>query len=151
MTRSSAQAIGSYRLGRTTRERSLNIPHMDTLRIIDHLQQGLPIESLDHFMSASDFSLETIARAVQIPVRTLRRRRKQGRLRPDESDRLYRFAGVFEKCLELFDGNREAAKHWLVSPARALAGHSPLELAETEVGARTVEDLIGQLEHGVFP
>jgi putative toxin-antitoxin system antitoxin component (TIGR02293 family) len=39
---------------------------------------------------------------------------------------------------------------WLNSPNMALSWRAPLKLAETEQGARLVEDLIGRLEHGVY-
>jgi len=31
-----------------------------------------------------------------------------------------------------------------------LGGETPLEYAETEVGAREVEDLLGRIEYGVY-
>ena len=67
-----------------------------------------------------------------------------------ESERLLRLALVFEKAVELFEGNADAARDWLKAPNKALAGESPLTIVETEIGAREVEDLIGRLEHGVF-
>jgi uncharacterized protein (DUF2384 family) len=39
----------------------------------------------------------------------------------------------------------------LRSPRRIFAGSTPLAYSATELGAREVETLIGQLEHGVFP
>ena len=45
----------------------------------------------------------------------------------------------------------EAARRWLQEKHAALGGHSALELARTEYGARMVQTLIAQLEHGVFP
>ena len=43
-----------------------------------------------------------------------------------------------------------AARDWLAKPARALDGETPIEHADTEAGAREVENLIGRLEHGVY-
>lgn len=68
----------------------------------------------------------------------------------NESDRLLRAAALFEKSVELFDGDRSEAMRWLQSPQRALGGVEPLHFARTEGGAREVEELIGRLEHGVF-
>jgi putative toxin-antitoxin system antitoxin component (TIGR02293 family) len=61
-----------------------------------------------------------------------------------------RFARLFRLATELYDGDEEAARAWLSKPARALDGETPLEHAETEAGAREVENLIGRLEHGVY-
>lgn len=57
---------------------------------------------------------------------------------------------VFEKAVELFEGDVEAARRWLNTPNKALADTSPAKKAETESGAREVEHLIGRLEHGEF-
>jgi hypothetical protein len=39
---------------------------------------------------------------------------------------------------------------WFTSPKIPLDGKTPLECADTEIGAKEVEDLLGRLEHGVF-
>jgi hypothetical protein len=43
-----------------------------------------------------------------------------------------------------------AARAWLAAPQVGLGGESPLAYAETEVGAREVEDLLGRIEYGVL-
>ena len=87
---------------------------------------------------------------VQISPRTLARRKDEGRLRPDESDRLVRVARIFGRAIDLFEGNAPAARQWLGKPNTALGGASPLEMVTSEVGAREIVGLIGRLEHGVF-
>jgi putative toxin-antitoxin system antitoxin component (TIGR02293 family) len=64
---------------------------------------------------------------------------------------LLRISGIFEKAVELFNGDVAEAVAWLRRPRRALANHTPLAYTGTELGAREVESLIGQLEYGVFP
>jgi len=59
-------------------------------------------------------------------------------------------ANIFEKAVDLFEGDAKAAIAWLQRRQRALGNKPPFELARTELGAREVEDLIGRLEHGVF-
>ncbi len=79
------------------------------------------------------------------------RRKASGRLAPEESERLLRISRIFELSVGLFDGGVTDAVAWLCTPRRALAGSTPLAYSATELGARDVETLIGQLEHGVFP
>ena len=55
--------------------------------------------------------------------------------------------GLWNKCMGLFEGDRELAWCWLTSPSLALGGKRPVDIAKTDGG---VEDLIGRLEHGVF-
>lgn len=92
----------------------------------------------------------TLASVIGIPGRTLARRKASGKLAPEESERLLRISNLFEKCVELFEGDVTAAVNWLTSPKKALDNHPPLLYARTELGAREVEELIGRLEHGVF-
>jgi putative toxin-antitoxin system antitoxin component (TIGR02293 family) len=67
-----------------------------------------------------------------------------------ESDRLVRASRIFGRALSLFEGDRDAATHWLSEPQKALGGEVPLSVARTELGALEVERLIARLEHGVF-
>lgn len=122
----------------------------DVLSIVEAVREGLPYARFTEFARRSGLSQATITRVMQTPKRTLARRKAQGRLRPDESERLLRLSTVFDKAVELFEGDVDGARRWLSRPAKALGGMTPLEMAESEIGAREVEDLIGRLEHGVF-
>src|SRR5262245_27843981 len=143
-----ATAIG--RSGSSTAHTSLGMETHDALEFIDVLKSGLPFSAVIHFAGESSFALSDIARVLQIPPRTLARRKQQGTLTRLESERLARLAGIFDKAVDLFDGDKDAASTWLRKPAKAFANRSPLELAESETGARAVEDLIGRLEFGVY-
>ena len=134
----------------TLRESSLGLKNAEPLQVARQLKAGLPFLAVLRLQKASQLPLETIARVIGVPRRTLARRKNQGRLTGPESERLYRLSVVFEKAVELFDGDTSAARTWLETPSKALGQESPLSVTETEVGAREVEDLIGRLEHGVF-
>jgi len=112
--------------------------------------RGFSYQALIAFETNSGVSLQELAEAIGIPERTLARRRAAGRLAPEESERLLRLSSIFEKSVELFEGDVASAVHWLSAPKRALENQTPLQYARTEVGAREVENLIGRLEHGVF-
>jgi putative toxin-antitoxin system antitoxin component (TIGR02293 family) len=90
-----------------------------------------------------------LARVAHIATRTLSRRKKEGHLDTDESERLFRIGALFDRAAEVL-GGKEVAREWFKTPLRALGGQSPLEYADTEPGAREVEDLLGRVEHGVF-
>jgi putative toxin-antitoxin system antitoxin component (TIGR02293 family) len=133
-----------------TRGSSIGLKDGTTLKVIEALKAGFPYESIDTFHKNTDLPVQVIAEAVQIPARTLIRRKSKGKLQPEESERLLRISTVFEKAVELFDGDRTAAMRWLRAPQLALGNATPLDFARTEVGAREVEDVIGRLEHGVY-
>jgi putative toxin-antitoxin system antitoxin component (TIGR02293 family) len=85
----------------------------------------------------------------QITPRTLARRKEQGRLDPEESDRLMRVARIFGQAMELFGGHAAKAADWLSRPLRALGQKIPLEFAKTDVGAQELEHIIGRIQHGI--
>lgn len=118
--------------------------------LIKSIARGFSYKALLAFETNSGVSLQALAETIGIPERTLARRRVAGRLAPEESERLLRLSSIFEKTVELFEGDVSSAVHWLAASKRALEGQTPLQYVRTEVGSREVENLIGRLEHGVF-
>ena len=49
---------------------------------------------------------------------------------------------------KLHIGDEDAATRWLKRPNRALGGRVPLELIDTEPGARAVENVLGRIAYG---
>lgn len=129
---------------------TIGLDATDRMDLSERVLEGLPYKSFVRLMKTMELTNRRLAELVQISERTLVRRRKEGRLKSDESERLLRFSRLFGMAMDLFDGDRAAAQEWLSSPSRALKGMTPLEASKTEVGAREVEDLIVRLEHGVF-
>lgn len=128
----------------------LGLKRYTALEVIGHISKGLSFSAFEHLRAAMDLPSAELAELAGIPARTLQRRKEEGRLQPDESDRLVRLSRVYGLSLELFEGDQAQARHWLASPQLAFGQRSPLSLTSTEVGAREVEALIGRLEHGVF-
>ena len=128
----------------------LGLRLQDPFQIVRRVEQGLRFEALERFQKNTRFSTSELADLVAIKLRTLHRRKEQGRLAPEESDRLLRVSRVFGKALELFEGDAEAARRWFHAPAKALGGGRPITLARTDLGSREVEVLIDRLEHGVL-
>lgn len=128
----------------------LGLKDLDPIKLVKKVTQGLMFQSLVRFQENTLFSTGDIADLVSIPRRTLQRRKAEGRLDPEESDRLLRVTRVFAKALELFEGDARAARNWFQTPARALGGELPIRLARTDLGSREVEALIDRLEHGVL-
>jgi putative toxin-antitoxin system antitoxin component (TIGR02293 family) len=118
-------------------------------QVIAALKAGLPVGSFNRLQGALAIPAQELAGIVQIPVRTLARRQKEKHLDIDESERVLRIGSLFDRAVSVL-GDEDQARQWLKSPQRALGGHTPLEYADTEPGAREVEDLLGRLEYGVF-
>jgi putative toxin-antitoxin system antitoxin component (TIGR02293 family) len=115
------------------------------------IEKGLPYSTYERLRKNTGFSSEQLLDLLQIPKRTLVRRKAAARFSPEESDRLVRLARVYAKALDFFNGDAAAATGWLTHAQRAFRGVTPLEMTRTDVGAQEVETLIFQLEHGVLP
>jgi putative toxin-antitoxin system antitoxin component (TIGR02293 family) len=122
----------------------------DPVKIIRRVEKGFGFRAFERFHKNTRIPTDDLAGVVAIKPRTLQRRRNEGRLEPEESDRLLRVAGVFAKAFDLFEDDREAAKRWLYTPAKALGGRRPIDFARTDLGTREVEALIDRLEQGVL-
>lgn len=127
----------------------LGLPARSTIKLVAKIDDGFPYSVFDHFQRETGFPAVTLAELIQVPVRTLHRRRAERRFSPEESDRLLRAARIAFLARRLFEGNMAEARQWLADPQPALQGATPLAFARTDVGAREVEALIGRLEHGV--
>ena len=119
-------------------------------KLIRQVERGVNFSTLVQFEKASGLPMAAIGELLQIPQRTMARRKAKGRLSAAESERLLRISGLFQKALRLFEGDAPAARVWFTRPKRALGHETPLAYARTEIGAREVEALIERLEHGVF-
>jgi putative toxin-antitoxin system antitoxin component (TIGR02293 family) len=117
--------------------------------LIEVVQVGLPVHELDDLQLSLEVPMEKLGLMLGISKATLHRRKASGRLDSAESDRVVRYARLLGKAIEVME-SKENARQWLSAPQLGLGGAVPLEYAETEVGAREVEDLLGRIEHGVY-
>ena len=128
----------------------LGLETFDLARLLHSVEKGFAFRCYDRLARNVGLPTEQLLDLVDIPRRTLIRRKNEGRFSPNESDRLLRVARLFGKTLELFEGDRENALDWLSTAQTAMGGAIPLQIARSEMGAREVEAVLGRLEHGVF-
>lgn len=126
---------------------------LDGSRIIDlesrsgtssAVREGLPTSAFDALHEILGVSGAVLADALSISPRTLSRRRSAGRLGPSESDRLLRVARLTEMAIVAL-GSAESGARWMTAP-HSLYGEPPLLHADTEPGARDIEDALYAVE-----
>lgn len=117
--------------------------------MIEQVQGGLRVQELDDLRDSLEIPMEKLASKLGISKATLHRRKARGRLGPAESERVVRLARLMGKAAKVL-GGIEAARQWLNSPQFGLGGAVPLDYADTEIGAREVENLLGRIEYGVY-
>jgi len=125
----------------------LNEP--EAANMIEKVRDGLPMSEFHALREMLGLSEERLAGLLGLSRATLHRRKVGGTLDRAASDRLVRYARLLSRAEAVFE-RADSARRWLSAPAMAFHGECPLDFADTEVGAREVEALLGRIEHGVF-
>ena len=116
---------------------------------LESVEAGVPVETMTSFVAASGVELKDLYDIV-IPARTLKHRRSRKQtLSLEESDKLARLVRVFDQAVAVF-GDREKARSWLNKPKKRFEERTPLQMLRTEVGGRMVEEMLGQIDEGMF-
>jgi putative toxin-antitoxin system antitoxin component (TIGR02293 family) len=118
-------------------------------QVVSGVQAGLEFGELEALRQQLDLPMDQLTANLGLSRATLHRRKANGRLTTDESDKVVRFARLLGHAVHLFGGTEEA-RRWLKAPQRGLGGAVPLDYAQTEAGAREVENLLGRIDYGVY-
>jgi putative toxin-antitoxin system antitoxin component (TIGR02293 family) len=112
------------------------------------ISRGLYTDILITIQSRLKLTNLELAELLQLSPRTLDRRRKEVTLPADESERSYRIARLTELAMQVFE-DQDKVSAWFTQPNFALGNQKPLDLIKSEPGARLVERLLHQIEHGI--
>ena len=117
------------------------------------VRRGLPLTIqavfLSRGMTKEEFHL------IVIPHRTFRHRIERlnkglvEALTPDESDKALRAARVLSLAEQVF-ANKDKAFSWMRKAKKRFNGESPMEMLQSEAGARLVEQMLIQVDEGMF-
>jgi putative toxin-antitoxin system antitoxin component (TIGR02293 family) len=116
-------------------------------RWIGIVRQGISLELVDEVLADGRLSLTELDR-LALPRKTLAHRRTLGQLTAEQSDRLVRVLRVIEAAEDTF-GDASKAHTWLRRPTAVLDNQAPLDLLDTDIGAREVEALLTRIAHGI--
>jgi putative toxin-antitoxin system antitoxin component (TIGR02293 family) len=116
---------------------------------VEVVRRGLPAAAVDSVRANLQVTQSELARTLGISERTLVRRKKEGTLNSEESAKLVRLARVVERAAQVFE-DFAVSLDWLRSPNAALGGVTPFSLLDTDIGAESVLDTLGRIEHGVY-
>lgn len=127
----------------------LRLKARTAVEVREAVRRGVPTGVFVSLSEHLDITPQEVALIAGIPARTVARRRARGTLDPQESDRVYRLARAVAQAARSL-GSIAKARAWLKAPNRALAGEVPLDLLDTDIGARQVEEVLLRLDHGIF-
>lgn len=126
----------------------LGIPATTIDELIETIAQGLPTATLGKLSDSLGFNRRRVLELTGISERSLVRRKLHARLTPAESERTARVARVTERAHQLM--GTEAGNRWLTGQWPALNHKTPLQYAQSDLGAELVIDLMSALEDGIF-
>jgi putative toxin-antitoxin system antitoxin component (TIGR02293 family) len=114
----------------------------------DDIVRGVPARRVQELIDRDVLPAKAVYRVV--PERTFKRRlAKREVLKPSEADAVARLLRVTEAAIKAF-GDVDFARRYLSLPVPALGDRIPLELAETDSGARAVEAALMRFAHGIY-
>jgi putative toxin-antitoxin system antitoxin component (TIGR02293 family) len=120
------------------------------LEVLAQLRQGLPAAMFEQVASTLGLSTSLLAEKLGIARRTVTRKQGSGApLSPGTSEKLLRVARVRNLGRTLFTSD-EAVSEWLSKSDASLGDMAPLDLLDTDLGAREVENLLRALAYGHF-
>ena len=103
------------------------------------------LKEASHFFDVPDARIQDIA---QVPASTASRlQKKQARIDPAATERVYRMSTVTRMAIDVFE-DQAAAIAWMRQPNAALGGVAPLELMDTEPGAVSVREVLNAIATG---
>lgn len=121
----------------------------NTRDLIALCKSGLSAAIFDAVADSLQLPDIRLANIINIKKSTLIRRKREGRLTFEESERLYRIIRLFNMAQKIL-GSSEHARQWLNTPSGDFEGESPLDYADNEIGAREVEAVLDRIGDGVI-
>ena len=109
---------------------------------------GLPVGVVEFtlaYVVEDPFTRKRVKNAL-VPPATLKRRKVV--LSPEESARFERVARAMAVAESVWEDHADAQR-FMTTPHPLLEGRAPIEVAETELGARRVEDVLAALEYAL--
>ncbi|HXW89290.1 MAG TPA: antitoxin Xre/MbcA/ParS toxin-binding domain-containing protein [Terriglobales bacterium] len=129
-------------------EHWLGTPAESEQKIMRLVEGGLPTRVINHLLERGLTRREVFD--VIIPLRTLKHRRSRHQpLSKEESERAVRTARVLARAQAVL-GDERTALEWLREPKRRFEGRLPIAMLSTEAGGRLVEQMLLQIDEGMF-
>jgi putative toxin-antitoxin system antitoxin component (TIGR02293 family) len=127
---------------------AFQVAEMPTTRAVKVIRAGLPARAFVGVAEVLHLTVDELAGKLGVSARTIRdQQKKLARLSSENTGKLVRIARIQHQARKIFSTN-EAVSDWLSSPAPALDGALPIDLVDTDLGAREVEAVLNGIAYG---
>jgi putative toxin-antitoxin system antitoxin component (TIGR02293 family) len=104
--------------------------------LVAQVRVGLPASTVNLLAETLSMQRAQVARQLNIPARTLSRRLATKS----------RLVALANEVL----GAEDKASRWMAAPNRALGGKRPFDQLDTELGVRSVEEILYAIAYGMY-
>jgi putative toxin-antitoxin system antitoxin component (TIGR02293 family) len=126
----------------------LGVSPLSKLDMAEKIENGLPLDQVQRLRDAG-LTFSEVSELVISP-RTLKHRKSRGEtLSPEEAERALRVSRLLSRAEDVF-GELEPALIWLRAPSDKLNGRTPLSMLRTEPGGSLVDEMLWQIEEGMY-
>lgn len=121
----------------------------DPLKEIQTIREGVNPELIEKFLDDQSLVVKDVLGRLKITTSTYFAKKKEGRnLDSASTEKLLRLITVMQSAKEVIGKNE--AKNWLYRKIPALNEQIPMDLLDTEVGHRLVEQVLLQIKYGIY-
>jgi putative toxin-antitoxin system antitoxin component (TIGR02293 family) len=126
----------------------IGLPPQSELDLAKNTENGISPDSLG-VLKARGLTFTEISEIIVSPRTLKHRRAHQKPLSSEESDRVVRVARILSLAEDVF-ASREKAFIWLRTADDRLDNRPPLQMLVTESGGRLVENMLWQIDEGIY-
>lgn len=126
----------------------IGIKPVSDLELATLTEKGLPLATIDR-LKRRGLTFTEISDVVISPRTLKHRKSRKEPLSNVETERVVRVARIVELAEQVF-GSREKALLWLRSSDDRLNNRAPMQMLVNEPGGRLVENMLWQIDEGVY-
>lgn len=126
----------------------IGLPPQSEFDLARTTERGISPESLASLRERG-LTFSEISELIVSPRTLKHRRARKEPLSNEESDRVVRVARILSLAEDVF-ASREKALLWLRTPDDRLEDRTPLKMLGTESGGRLVENMLWQVDEGIY-
>jgi len=127
---------------------AIGIPRRGAL-LFSSLKEGFNYSAVEA-LAVYGVNRKELCNFTGITLSTLDRRKSEGHLSTQESDKVYGLVRLIDAATDLFSGNEDKAKAWIRKSAKGLGDRAPIDMIRTTAETESVIDFIGRVKHGVI-
>lgn len=121
----------------------------DPIKEIEIIRKGITPQVIENFLRPHNYVMKDILARLHIAISTYKSKKsKREELDSATSEKLMRFISVIRTANEILGENE--TKEWLYREVASLGNQRPIDLLDTEVGHKLVEQSLQQIKFGIY-